>query len=161
MKITYALWLQHAIIDFQPSTTKFYKKMRNPILFNCVWIFLSLVFFHFSYLSFVFILYFLCKLFIGLWLCLLWTKSWNPWFEYFYICSLYVWCTWRFFSKPKMLKVFKVSIRSTTPIWLCLQYSTQRSKTQSPNFLIQICVWFHMWHLLKFLNSFLQSSKSK
>ncbi len=59
-----------------------------------------------------------------------------------------------FFSKPKMLKVFKVSIRSTTPIWLCLLYSTQNSKTQSPNFLIQICIWFHMWYLLKFLNSF-------
>jgi hypothetical protein len=76
------------------------RKWGIPCYLN-VWIFLSWVFFHFSYLSFVFILYFLCKLFIGLWLCLLWTKSWNPWFDFFYICSLYAWCTRRFFFKTQ------------------------------------------------------------
>lgn len=156
VKIVDAFWLQHVIISFQPSTMKLYiRKWRISSLFKCMWIFLSWGFFSFFISKLcVHPLFSMFKFFIGLWLCLLWTKSLNPWFEFFYIYSLYAWCTWRFISKPKMLKVFKVSSRSTTPIWLCLQYSTQNSKTQSPNFLIQICIWFHMWYLLKFLNSF-------
>jgi hypothetical protein len=36
------------------------RKWKFSYLFKCMWIFLSWVFFHFSYLSFVFILHFLC-----------------------------------------------------------------------------------------------------
>ncbi len=118
MKITNALWLQHAIINFQPSTMKFYKKMRNPILFKCV-NFSLLGFFHFSYLTSVFILYLLCKLSLVFDYACYEPRVETLDLNFFTFVVYMLDVLEGFFSKPKMLKVFKVfkvSIRSTTPI---------------------------------------------